>query len=147
VGAGFWGSFLGTNSRDYEEACRRTEHILRSLNLYPIRNELPLNLPFGQQRQLQIALALATEPDVLLLDEPAAGMTPSEANQLADLVGKLRDIGITPVVVEHNMNFIMNLVDRIIVLDHGRKIAEDTPDEIRKNPLVIKAYLGGRDGA
>lgn len=99
-------------------------------------------LPYGQQKCLEIARALATEPKFILLDEPAAGLNATEVNILKDIIVKIREMGITVLVVEHHMDLIMEICTRIVVLNHGRKIAEGTPDEIQNNPEVIKAYLG-----
>lgn len=145
TGAKFWGSLFRTSLGGYREARRNTDLLLNSLDLSSFRNELPGNLPFGLQRQVQIAITLATDPEVILLDEPVSGMNPAEANRIADLIRGVRDSGITPVIVEHNMNFVMNLCERIVVLDHGIKIAEGLPEEIRSNSAVIQAYLGAED--
>jgi branched-chain amino acid transport system ATP-binding protein len=145
TGMSFWRGLFRINLEGYRTACRNTEFLLESLDLYSFRNELPRNLPFGLQRQVQIAVTLATGPEVILLDEPVSGMNQAEANRTADLVRRVRDSGITPVIVEHNMNFVMNLCERIVVLDHGIKIAEGMPEEIRNNPAVIQAYLGAED--
>src|SRR5690606_9444663 len=99
-------------------------------------------MPFGQQRLLELARALALRPVVLLLDEPAAGLNDNETEALAELIDSLPSRGITVVLVEHNMNLIMSIADRIVVLDHGMKLAEGTPAEIRADPRVISAYLG-----
>ncbi|MBI4962000.1 MAG: ABC transporter ATP-binding protein [Desulfomonile tiedjei] len=101
-----------------------------------------LSMPFGLQRHLEIARAMALEPEVILLDEPAGGLNPGETEALAELIYKIRERGVTVVLIEHDMNLIMNISDRIMVLNYGQKIAEGTPKEIQENDAVIEAYLG-----
>ncbi|WP_267928263.1 ABC transporter ATP-binding protein [Desulfolithobacter dissulfuricans] len=116
--------------------------ILEKMGLESWVNEFAKNLPYGAQRRLEIARALATEPILLLLDEPAAGMNPQETKELDDLISEIRDDGLSILLIEHDMKLVMSLSDHIFVMDYGKKIAEGNPEEIRTNPDVIKAYLG-----
>jgi branched-chain amino acid transport system ATP-binding protein len=115
---------------------------LEYVGLADRRDDTADSLPYGQQRLLEIARALATEPTILLLDEPAAGMNPTEKAELMHMVQKIRDSGITVAIIEHDMRVIMNICDKITVLDFGQKIAEGTPEEVRSNRRVLDAYLG-----
>jgi branched-chain amino acid transport system ATP-binding protein len=117
--------------------------ILEFLRFASLKDELAGNLPYGHQRALGICIALATEPELLLLDEPATGMNPTETSVLVGLIRKIRDRGTTVVVVEHDMRTIMSLCDRLVVFNYGRKIAEGLPEQIKRNKEVVKAYLGG----
>ncbi len=117
--------------------------ILEKIGLDSYVNDLAKNLPYGAQRRLEIARALATEPFLLLLDEPAAGMNPQETKELEQLIYQLReDHNLSILLIEHDMKLVMNLAQNIFVLDYGEEIARGTPHEIRQNEAVIKAYLG-----
>lgn len=121
----------------------RAEELMELLELTPRRNELAKNLPGPDQRRLEIAIALGSEPELVLLDEPVAGMRPDETDKVGEIIKQLIAMKYTILVVEHNMRFIMNLCQRIIVLNHGTKIAEGTPDHIYNNSEVRRVYLGG----
>ena len=141
----FWEAMLGLSSYRREEArmLDRAMHFLQELGLAHLSSEKASSLPYGQQRRLEIARALATKPKLLLLDEPAAGMNPLETMELAELIQEIRQkYSLTIFLIEHDMKFVMRLCERIKVLDYGETIAEGTPGEIQRNPEVIKAYLG-----
>ena len=135
---------LKTRSQKEEEKIF-TEKAMELLSFVGIEHHaenIASNLPYGEQRKLEIARALATNPELLLLDEPAAGMNPAETADLLTLINKIRERGITVILIEHDMKIVMNISDRIIVLDYGVKIAEGFPSEIKNNKRVIEAYLG-----
>jgi branched-chain amino acid transport system ATP-binding protein len=120
----------------------RAMELLRFMGLQKQADELAANLSYGDQRRLEIARAMATEPKLLCLDEPAAGFNPAEKSRLMELIRKVRDQGYTVLLIEHDMRLVMGVTDRIVVLEFGKKIAEGVPAEIRDNPAVIAAYLG-----
>ena len=131
------------NAKEEKAMREKAMNLLEIVGLANEADELATSLPYGKQRRLEIARALATDPTLLLLDEPAAGMNPQETDELGEFIVDIKNkFNLTVFMIEHHMNLVMDISDRIYVLDFGKQIAEGTPDEIQKNPVVIAAYLG-----
>ena len=146
--AGVASAIFRFNRKEEERQRKEVMELLEVVGLADVKDELATSLPYGKQRRLEIARALAAEPTLLLLDEPAAGMNPQETDELTAFIGEIRDkFNLTIFLIEHHMNLVMNISDRIYVLDFGKLIAEGTPAEIQSNKRVIDAYLGVAEDA
>ncbi|TAL88115.1 MAG: ABC transporter ATP-binding protein [Candidimonas sp.] len=143
----WWQGLLNTPAQRREEQTLidRAMEVLRQLNLADVAHENATSLPYGAQRRVEMARTLVAKPELIILDEPAAGLNEFESAGLNDTIRAIRDAGVTVILVEHDMSVVMNVTDSIVVINFGKKIAEGKPEEIRRNPLVIEAYLGQDD--
>lgn len=143
----WWQGLLATpaQKREEKQLVDRAMEVLREMDLADVANENATSLPYGVQRRVEMARTLVAKPELIILDEPAAGLNENESAALNDTIRAIRDMGITVILVEHDMSVVMNVTDSIVVINFGKKIAEGNPEQIRGNPLVIEAYLGQDD--
>ena len=144
--AGLFSATFRLNGQEERRMREDTDSLLKQVGLYDLRDEMAVSLPYGKQRLLEIVRALAIQPKLLLLDEPAAGMNPQETDELGEFIKRIRrEFDLTVFIIEHHMNLVMKISDRIYVIEFGKQIAEGRPEEIQNNQAVIDAYLGGGD--